>query len=59
MDIMDLCIGGQVQDLPLQGVYLFFHFTIKNGKLNSPITILGVYMSLVGLRHLRVLPQVF
>ena len=28
MDIMDLCIGGQVQDLPLQGVYLFFDFTI-------------------------------
>ena len=29
MDIMDLCIGGQVQDLPLQGVYLFFDFTIN------------------------------
>ena len=33
MDIMDLCIGEQVQDrFPLQGVYLFFDFTIK-GKL--------------------------
>ena len=28
-------IGGQVQDLPLQGVYLFFGFTIVGMKIRS------------------------